>query len=367
MEEKGTPREVISAQLTGYRALDTPHTRILSSMCTIPHPIAEEAKQLFAASNLGDPAVFAGGAKVERLLIESLGDLLHCKTASGWMTSGGTESNLQAIRAAKKRKKTEKPNIVVPESAHFSFYKICDILGLEVRTVPYAPGTYIADTDKMAELIDKNTIAVSAVAGSTEYGTIDDIRTIAKITRETDTYLHVDAAFGGFVIPFLKNPAPFDFAVDGVDSVSLDPHKMGLGTIPGGCLLFRNEEDVKALRVSTPYLISKEQTTLTGTRPGADAAAAYAVITYLGREGFRDIVAGCMENTRRLTAGLSAFGYEKVLDPVLNLTVFRDFEVPDGWMVSHTGRHELRFVLMPHVTRDVVEEFLSDVAEQKNR
>ncbi|MBQ0106470.1 MAG: tyrosine decarboxylase MfnA, partial [Methanocorpusculum sp.] len=87
--------------------------------------------------------------------------------------------------------------------------------------------------------------------------------------------------------------------------------------------------------------------------------------TYLGREGFRDIVAGCMENTRRLTAGLSAFGYEKVLDPVLNLTVFRDFEVPDGWRVSHTGQHELRFVLMPHVTQDVVEEFLTAIAERK--
>ena len=365
MEEKGCSREEVLALLSGYRTLDTPHIRILSSMCTIPHPVTEEARRIFAATNLGDPKIFAGAAKVESLLIESLGGLLHCSTASGWMTSGGTESNLQAIRAAKKRKSVEKPNIVVPESAHFSFNKICDILGLEMRTAPYLEGKYTVDTGKMAELIDKNTVAVSAAAGSTEYGAVDDIAAIAKLAAEHDVWCHVDAAFGGFVIPFLKKPVPFDFAVEGVDSVSLDPHKMGLGTIPGGCLLFRNAEDMKLLRVDTPYLLSKEQTTLTGTRPGEAAAAAYAVIKYLGREGFRDIVAGCMENTRRLTEGLSAFGFEKVLDPVLNLAVFRDFAVPDGWKVSHTRRGELRFVLMPHVTRDVIEEFLLAVSENK--
>ena len=362
MDTTGCSREEVLAVLSGYRAMDAPHTRILSSMCTVPHPITDEVRRLYAATNLGDPGVFAGSAKVESLVIESLGDLMHCKTAAGCMTSGGTESNIQAIRAATKRRHVEKPNIVVPASAHFSFDKIADMLGVELRIAPYEPGKYTVDTGKMAELIDKNTVAISAVAGTTEYGVVDDIVTIGRLAQEHDLFFHVDAAFGGFVIPFLDNPIPFDFAVEGVDSISLDPHKMGMGTIPGGCLLFRSDDDPKRLSVETPYLSSRVQTTLTGTRPGADAAAAYAVIKYLGREGFRDIVAGCMENTRRLTEGLEAFGYEKVIDPVLNLVAFRDFKVPDGWYVSHTRAHDLRFVLMPHVTRTVIEEFLRDIA-----
>ena len=365
MEEKGCTREEIIATLVGLRAADTPHDHILCSMCTIPHQITTAAREMFAATNLGDPGVFSGTAKLEQLFLESVGELLHCKTAAGWMTSGGTESNLQAIRAAKKLHPKEKPNIVVPASAHFSFHKISDILGLELRTAPYEAGKFTVDTEKMAELVDKNTIAVSAVAGTTEYGVVDDIAEVAKIALENDIFCHVDAAFGGFVIPFLKQPIPFDFAIDGVDSVSLDPHKMGLGTIPGGCLLFRDAESPLSLSVDTPYLTSKSQTTLTGTRPGADVAAAYAVLKYLGKEGFRDIVSGCMENTRRLVEGLSAYGYEKVLDPVLNLAVFRDFSIPAGWKVSHIRDGSLRFVMMPHVTRDVVEKFLNEVGEQK--
>ncbi|HJJ36727.1 MAG TPA: tyrosine decarboxylase MfnA [Methanocorpusculum sp.] len=362
MDTTGCSREEVLAFLSGYRALDAPHDHILSSMCTIPHPITNEVRSLYAATNLGDPALFAGTAKVESLLVESLGELLHCSTATGCMTSGGTESNIQAIRVATKRRHVDRPNIVVPASAHFSFDKIADMLGVELRIAPYEPGAYTVDTAAMAELIDTNTVAVSAVAGTTEYGVVDDIVAIGRLAQEHDLFFHVDAAFGGFVIPFLDTPIPFDFAVAGVDSISLDPHKMGMGTIPGGCLLFRNPEDPQRLSVETPYLSSRVQTTLTGTRPGADVAAAYAVIKYLGREGFRDIVAGCMENTRRLTEGLTAFGYEKVIDPVLNLVAFHDFPIPPGWHVSHTRNHDLRFVLMPHVTRTVIEQFLRDVA-----
>ncbi|HJJ55097.1 MAG TPA: tyrosine decarboxylase MfnA [Methanocorpusculum sp.] len=363
MDATGCSREELLSLLAGYRELDTPYDHIFSSMCTVPHPITDDVRRMFASTNLGDPSLFPGTAKIESLLIESIGDMLHCRTAVGHMTSGGTESNIQAIRVATKLKKTNKPNIVIPESSHFSFDKIADMLGVELRIAPYEDGKYTVDTDAMASLIDRNTVALSALAGTTEYGVVDDIETIGKLSLENELFFHVDAAFGGFVIPFLKKPIPFDFAVPGVDSISLDPHKMGMGTIPGGCLLFKNSEDQNTLSVPTPYLVSKTQTTLVGTRPGADVAAAYAVIKYLGMDGFRAIVAGCMENTRRLTEGLTAFGYEKVLEPVLNLVAFHDFPIPAGWKVSHTRQNHIRFVVMPHITRDVVEAFLCDISE----
>ncbi|MBR4987126.1 MAG: tyrosine decarboxylase MfnA [Methanocorpusculum sp.] len=362
MEESGCSREEVLSLLAGHRARDVPHNHIFSSMCTVPHDLAVTAHELFVSTNLGDPGLYPGTADIERKLIASLGDLLQGKNVGGYATSGGTESNLQAIRIAKKLHPSAKPNIVVPASAHFSFDKTSDILGLEMRLAPYKEGGYTVDTDAMAELIDENTVAVAAVAGTTEYGVIDDVVNVAALAREHDIWCHVDAAFGGLVIPFMKNPAPFDFAVDGVSSITLDPHKMGMSTIPCGTLLLRDPEHMKLLSVDSPYLTMKTSFTLTGTRPGADVAGAYAVLKHLGRAGFRDIVSGCMENTRRLVAGMEAFGYKTVLDPVMNLAAFHAAEIPDGWKVSRTRAGHLRFVMMPHVTRDVVEAFLEDVS-----
>ncbi len=362
MEEKGCSREEVLATLTAYRSRDCPHHHIFSSMCTVPHPLALVAHELFASTNLGDPGLYPGTAEIERRLIADLGDLLHGTNIGGYATSGGTESNLQALRIAKKLHEAEKPNIVVPASAHFSFDKTSDILGVEMRTVS-CKADYTADTDAMAEMVDKNTIAVAAVAGTTEYGVIDDVSAVARIARENDIWCHVDAAFGGLVIPFLKNPVPFDFSIDGVSSITVDPHKMGMSTIPCGTLFLRNPETMKLLSVDSPYLTMKTSFTLTGTRPGADVAGAYAVMKYLGREGFRDIVAGCLENTRRLVDGMEAFGYQKVLPPLLNLATFESREIPKGWKVSKTRAGHLRFVMMPHVTRDVVETFLEDVSQ----
>ncbi|HKM42041.1 MAG TPA: tyrosine decarboxylase MfnA [Methanocorpusculum sp.] len=362
MEEKGCKREEVISFLSGYRAEDLHHDHILSSMCTIPHEIAVSVHQMFSETNLGDPGLFPGTTKIEDLLIHSLGELMHHPKAGGYATAGGTESNLQAIRIAKKLKpEIKKPNIVVPASAHFSFDKTCDILGLEMRIAPYSEN-YRVNCEKMAEMVDKNTISIVGIAGTTEYGMVDDIREIGKIALDNDIFCHVDAAFGGMVIPFLPNPMPFDFEVPGVSSISLDPHKMGLSTIPCGCLLLRKPEQFGTLNVDTPYLTVKKECTLAGTRPGADVAGAYAVVKLLGREGFRDVVAGCMENTRRLVEGMEAFGYKRAVDPIMNVATFSDGPVPEGWMVSHTRAGHLRFVLMPHVTREVVENFLSDIA-----
>lgn len=362
MDTKGCSKGEILSQLSRLRERDVKHNRILSSMCTIPHEIVSEVSEMFLSSNLGDPGLYPGTVKIEELLVESLGDLMHKKDAGGYATSGGTESNLQSIRIAKKLKPTDKPNIVVPASAHFSFDKTCDILDIEMRVIPYEEGKYTVDVDKMAQAVDKNTIAVSAVAGTTEYGVIDDIPGVAKIAKENDIYCHVDAAFGGFVIPFLKNPAPFDFAVDGVSAISLDPHKMGLSSIPCGCLLLREPEMFGCLNVDTPYLTVKSECTLAGTRPGADVAGAYAVIKLLGREGFKAVVDGCMENTRRLVEGMEAFGYKKIIEPVMNVATFENGKIPEGWKVSHTRAGHLRFVVMPHVNREVVEEFLDEIS-----
>ncbi len=362
MRKTGCSEEEILSFLACRRGEDTPYERILSSMCTRPHPIAVRAHALFMGANLGDPGLYQGTAEIERLLVERLGTLLHHPAAYGYATSGGTESNIQALRIAKKQKNVPRPNVVVPESVHFSFEKACDMLCMEVRTVPLSK-KYCMDTDAVLEKIDVNTVAMVGVAGTTEYGTVDPIRVLSEIARDEEIFLHVDAAFGGLVLPFLSPPLPFDFALPGVSSISVDPHKMGMSTIPAGCLLVRDASMLETLNIRTPYLSVKQEFTLTGTRSGGAVAGALAVLDHLGMEGLQAIVEGCMKNTRRLIEGMETFGLPVVVKPDVNVATFVCNRVPEDWKVSWTRRGHLRIVCMPHVHRGIVEAFLKDIGE----
>ncbi len=348
-----------------------PYGRVLSSMCTNPHPVAIRAHQEFVNTNLGDPKLFPGTAAIERRCIGLIGELLHLPDATGYISTGGTESNIQALRTAIQLKHTDRhrANIVVPESAHYSFEKASQMLGIAIRRAPL-DDLLRADPSEMAALIDEDTIALVAVAGTTEFGQIDPIEEIGKLAQEQALYLHVDAAFGGFVIPFMEKPAKFDFEVPGVQSITIDPHKMGLSTIPSGGLLYRSESLLKLLEINAQYLTSMVQTSLAGTRSGASAASAYAVMQYLGREGYRQIVATCMKNTRSLQEQLEDLGMEPVIEPVMNIVTvgagdpvgLRKRLAEKNWYVSTTVHPcALRMVVMPHVTEEVIGAFVTDL------
>jgi tyrosine decarboxylase / aspartate 1-decarboxylase len=363
MREKGCSEEDLFSFLSKKKGEDTSHDYILSSMCTIPHPVAVRAHNLFMETNLGDPGLFPGTSDIEQALVSRLGILFHEPRAYGYSTSGGTESNIQALRIAKTCAKKEKPNVILPESAHFSFKKACDMLCVEARRVPL-DDQFRMDPDAAATAIDENTCCLVGVAGSTEYGMIDPIEKLGRIARDHDIFFHVDAAFGGLVIPFLESPPPFDFAIPGVSSVAVDPHKMGMSTIPAGCLLVREKDMLCALSIDTPYLSVKQEFTLAGTRPGGPVAGALAVIDYLGREGMEAVVRGCMKNTSRLIEGLETFGIERIVTPDVNVATFRSpGDIAPPWRVSWTRQGHLRIVCMPHVHRDIIERFISEIGD----
>jgi tyrosine decarboxylase/aspartate 1-decarboxylase len=362
MRNSGLPEKDLFSFLAAQKEKDLGYRDVLSSMCTIPHPVAVKANLMFIEANLGDPGLFSGCSELERLLIERIGALFHHREAGGYATSGGTESNIQALRIAKKRRRAKNPNIVVPESAHFSFEKASDILSLELRTVP-CDVEYRMDSSYLEEQIDKNTVCIIGIAGSTEYGMVDPIAHLADVAEDRDIHLHVDAAFGGLVLPFLKYKIPFDFSLPGVDTISVDPHKMGLATIPVGCLLVRDPAVMKCLSVETPYLTVKEGFTLLGTRSGGAVAGALAVLEYLGQDGMEAMVRGCMKNTERLIAGMETWGCRAVVRPDVNVATFFCEDVPSRWHVSHTRQGHLRIVCMPHVHAGVIEQFLRDIGE----
>ena len=165
---------------------------------------------------------------------------------------------------------------------------------------------------------------------------------------------------------------PFDFEIEGVTSITTDPHKMGMATIPAGGILFRSEEFLNALVVETPYLTSKYQYTLTGTRPGTGVASAYAVLKHLGYEGMKQIVDECMRMTAVLVEEMTTLGFEPVIKPVMNVVCFKTEKAEKikyelykrRWVISTIREPKaIRFVVMPHVTEEVIKNFISEFKE----
>ena len=210
--------------------------RVLSSMCTVPHPDAREAAQEFLADNPGDPTTYPAVAELEREAVSLLGEMTGLDDPHGYVASGGTEANLQAVRAARNLADADDPNVVAPESAHFSFQKAADVLDVELRLAP-SDDDRRADLAAVRRLADDETALIAGVAGTTEYGRVDPIPDLAKIAREVGALFHVDAAWGGFVLPFTD--WAWDFADAPVDTMAIDPHKMGRAPVPAGGFLAR--------------------------------------------------------------------------------------------------------------------------------
>jgi len=372
LRDEALPEGEVMRILEVMRDKDLSYDRFFSTMCTLPHPIAVRAHEMFLETNLGDPGLFPGVAEIEARTVRMLGELLGCPDAVGYISTGGTESNIQAIRAARNEAGKKDANIVVPASAHFSFDKIGDLLCLEVRKAELDDRLRV-DLDSVRSLTDEKTVALVGIAGTTEFGQVDPIEDLAALARQRGIHLHVDAAFGGFVLPFLDGEWAWDFRVKGVSSITIDPHKMGLATIPAGGLLFRGRDCMSALETETHYLTKARQASLTGTRSGAAAAATYAVMMHLGRSGFREIVGYCMELTRHLVTGASRIGIEPFVEPVMNVVTLK---VPDpagvreelmrrDWHVSMTREphRALRLILMRHMTHENIDLFLKDLEE----
>jgi len=354
-------------ELELIRSKDIPYSRVLSSMCTTPHPVARKAHDLFVGTNLGDPGIFIGTMELEKRLVSMLGEMLNHPTAKGYICSGGTEANIQAVRAA--RNITQGKNLIIPASAHFSFEKIADILGMEVRRAEL-DDEYRVEVSSVEGLVDENTALITGIAGTTELGQVDPLDELSKLSFEKNIPLHVDAAFGGFILPFLDDMPDFDFKLKGVTSITIDPHKMGMATIPAGGIFFREARYLNALNVDTPYLTSNKQFTLTGTRPGTGVASAYAVLKFLGFKGMREIVNKCLKNTSILVEEMEALGFEPVVQPLMNVVTFRTEKSEEikqelygrKWVISTIKSPKaIRFVIMPHVNGEIITEFISEL------
>ncbi|MCA9517872.1 MAG: aspartate aminotransferase family protein, partial [Myxococcales bacterium] len=261
------------------------------------HHLVERAFNAYMATNALNPLAFQSLKRMEREVVQMTASLLSGpETACGTMTSGGTESLLLAVktyrdRARKKTPWIRRPNMVVPETIHVAFDKASAYFGVKKRVVPVLEDGRV-DVAAMRRAIDHNTIMLAASAPQYPTGAVDPIAEIGELALAEKLPLHVDACFGGFILPWLERLGvplePWDFRVPGVTSMSADVHKYGYAPKGASVIVYR---DMSWLRHqffavtgwSGGVYISPS---LQGTRAGGSIAAAWASLNGLGEEGF---------------------------------------------------------------------------------
>ena len=357
--------------------------KILSSMNSEADNSARDIFIQHLDKNLGDPALFPGTQNIERKAIEILGRLIDLpKTGTGLILTGGSEANITAIWAIRnfRMKQLEQTNnlpleIIAPSSAHVSINKAADLLGLKLISIPVT-SKYQIDLEKVKASINSQTIAIIGVAGTTALGTIDPLLELDAICLKHSLDLHIDAAFGGLVIPFLDNKNDYNltFQLKSLRSMTIDIHKMGRMPIPGGGLLWRDKSYASAIEFTLPYLEGQpKQQTLSGTRLGASAIAFSYRWQKMGFEGFKSEISQCISNTRFLADELINRNFQIPIEPVINIL---GVKTPEDSLITQNEFHKklwklgwtttivngfLRFVIMPSTTKNHLKNLLKSI------
>jgi len=353
--------------------------------------VARKAYSMFISTNGLGKIVFPSILNMEKEVIDMMLGLFNGEGAAGHMTSGGTESIFLAVTAARSWARAKKPGIdrmeiVAPFSAHPALNKADHYLGMEVVRVPTGDD-FRADIDGMAAAVTKNTVMLYGSAPAFSMGVIDPITDLGKLAEDRDLWFHVDACVGGVLGPFVRKagyPVPiFDFSLPGVSSISADLHKSGFTAKGASTVTFRSEELHTYCRFDFDDWPSGlySSLTFTGTNPGGAIAAAWAVMNYLGEEGYLDIAETSMKARRQFEEGLTridgihvwgkpdlwaiAYGSEKydILSVVRGMW-------SRGWMVAPNSQPPgIHFMITP-VHAPVIDDYLSAlndaVSEVKN-
>jgi len=293
-----------------------------------PHSITESIRPLAAGSFFVEWARDMNPAAdlFEKEAVRMLGSLLGHREAVGFITSGGTESNLLAMRLARNLGAKSEPEIVLPTTAHYSFRLGAELLGLRLREVD-VDDAMRPDMQQVERSLNGNTVALVCSAPEGNYGQLDPVEEFADLAERKGLYLHVDAAFGGFALPFLRElgyPIPaFDFSLPGVSSMMTDGHKLGLLPVATGFLLIRDAAMLDAIPAEFTGIH-----TITATKPGDHAVAAWSVMRRLGREGYRESAQRLMEVVDIVSKGIESIdGLRLLVHPLLavvNFTSDRD-------------------------------------------
>lgn len=301
-----------------------------------PAEVTRAAYLSFLTENGLDPTVFPSLLKLEIDVVRANINLLRGDSnAVGHLTTGGTESIMLAVKTARDKARADhpeitQPEIVLPKTAHAAFHKAAHYLSVKPVLVDIDPQTFKVRAEEMRAAISPNTILLVASAPSYSQGVIDPIAEIGKIAQEKNLLFHVDACVGGLQLSFLRKLGyaipDFDFTVPGVTSISTDLHKYGYAAKGCSVIMYRNRDirkyQIFACTDTTGYTLINP--TMLSSKTGGPMAGAWAILNFLGEEGYKKIVKEVQEATKRLINGVNAMEDLQVLgEPVMCMFSFK--------------------------------------------
>ncbi len=360
--EKGLPKEQVLGTLEAFKSRDM-DWKAGKVWCYVynpgedPNEVIKEAYLSFLTENGLDPTVFPSMLKVETDVVRMVANLLHGdENVVGHLTTGGTESIMLAVKTARDKARAERPEIARPEmvlpiTAHASFHKAAHYLGVKPVVVDINPDTFKVEPEAMRAAITENTILLVASSPSYSQGVIDPIAEIGALAQEKNLLFHVDGCVGGIHLSFMRklgHEVPdFDFNVPGVTSISADLHKYGYAAKGVSTILYRSK-DIRKYQIfastdTTAYTLINP--TVLSSKSGGPMAGAWAVLNYLGEEGFMRIVKTVQEATQKLIAGINAIPELEVLgqpamcmfsfkSDVINVYQLADAMARRGWYIQ---------------------------------
>jgi glutamate/tyrosine decarboxylase-like PLP-dependent enzyme len=392
---KGLPEDEIFSKLESFRNgdLDWRSGRVFGYVFDpgkAAMGVGKKAYTLFLTENGLDFTAFPSLLRLENELVGmAVAHLRGDKEVVGNFTSGGTESIILAVKTARdlareKHPDIREPEMILPSTGHAAFHKAAHYLDVRVVQVPVDPETFRADPEVVGKAVTPETILLVGSAPSYAHGVVDPIRELGKIALEKDLPLHVDACMGGFMLPYLKRlgePIPdFDFSVPGVTSISMDLHKYAYTPKGASLILYKN----KAIRKHQIYACARwtgytvVNNAVQSSKSGGPMAAAWAVLNYIGDEGYLEIARRKLEATKKIIRGIEENPDLRLMTrPDMCLVAFTSdtvhvFQIIDemngrGWYVqpalTYEGSRENIHLSINASNVEWVDRFLKDLAD----
>ncbi len=360
----GLDADTITRQLTAFKAHDLDWKQGVT--WGYIYPVSEDISRIqkaaymdYLTENALDPTVFPSVMAIENQLVNLGLEHLGADPAKGAgnLTSGGTESIILAVKAARDKAREVRgitdPEMILPVSAHAAFHKAAHYLGVRIVRMPIDPVSFRARGADVAPRVTENTILVVASAPQYAHGVVDDVQGIAKAAKKAGVPCHVDACVGGWLLPFFRELGaevpPFDFTVPGVSSISMDLHKYAFCAKGASLVLYADkayrEHQFYACAGWTGYTIINP--TVQSSKTGGPVASAWATLHAFGHAGYLEQARQHLDAHRAIVAGIGLIdGIEMLGDPEMCMGSFRSvdpdvnvFDVADemkarGWYIQ---------------------------------
>jgi glutamate/tyrosine decarboxylase-like PLP-dependent enzyme len=352
--------------------------------------VGKKAYMSFLTENGLDFTSFPSLLKLETDLISIAAAHLHGdENVVGNFSSGGTESIIMAVKAARDYAREHRPHItrpemVLPVTGHAAFHKAAHYLGVKVAPAAVNPIDFRADPARVEEALTENTILIVGSAPSYAHGVVDPIPELAALAEKHGLLCHVDACVGGWLLPYYRQLGAelpdFDFAVPGVTSMSMDWHKYAYASKGASIVMYRNRE----LRKNQIYSCAKwtgysiVNTAVQSSKSGGPMAGAWATLHYIGEEGYLEIARRSREATQKLVAGIERIpGLRLLTKPDFCMFAFTSDEISifnlvdemnsRGWYIqpqfAFAGSKENAHMSVGVSNLPWVDQFLKDLAE----